>query len=398
MFENVLNIVFFRFFQDGMTEQIQGPGLILAALFCLVPQFGMAVPAPASPPALSSPASVSTAAAGAKIEKRDFLLMTLSIRDHLIIARMAPDGACRHYLRQGGGFSAVLPTANKGSDFSVTASPDGKMLAFFSTRSGATNLWVSDSDGLNQRSLTDSDTPIGEFRPLDEPPIQFSPDSRRIAYLQSGNLWICDLSGQNPGALTHEGGISAFAWQPAGKPEPGSKKESGGRLVYLRYGSIYLIGASGLPDELLANDATNYPTLSFNSNASSPELFFFYNGVWKINLQTKKRERLAGSFCFPNRVRSSPAGDSVAFISYSSDVREEVFTLTPGKKGVTTQITLGGASQPIFSRDGKWIYFSRQQGLWRIGLQNEKATQIYDASVFSVLPAELELSVPGACP
>ena len=380
-----------------MIARMKSPSLMMLTVFGLSlvsgPVSAAAAPAKPAPSPVASPTP-----SAPKLEKHDVLLMDLSINDQLVLTRMSPDGSCRQYLKQGGGFSPVLPSGNKGDDFAPTASADGKWLAFYSTRHGAANLWICDASGLNQRALSDSDTPLAEFRPTGEPPIQFSPDSKWIAYLQGGDLWICSIGGLNPRSLTHEQGVSAFTWEPLGDAKDGKGAQDAKRLAYLRYGSIRSIGVSGQPDELLAADAANYPTLSFNPNAKSHELFCFYNGVWKLNTLTKKRERLAGSFCFPNRVRSSPAGDTVAFLGFSSDVREEIFTAAPGKKG-STQLTLGGAAAPFYSKDGKWIYFTRKGGLWRISLQGEKAYPVYTGSVFSASAGELEYSAAtGACP
>lgn len=340
--------------------------------------------------AADAPAKISlppAAAQAPKIEKHDILIMNLSIHDQLIITRMSLDGSCRQFLRQSGGFNAVLPVANHGNDFAPAVSPDGRLIAFYSSRNGAVNLWVSDAAGMSQRPLTDSEASIAEFRPLNDPPIQFSPDGKLIAYLDSGNLWLSGVQGQNPVSLTHEQGVESFAWAPDGK-----------HLAYTRFGSLRYVASSGAPDELLAADAANFPTLSFNPNAKSNEIFYFYNGVWKFNTQTKKRERMVGSFSFPNRVRSSLSGDTVAYVGFSPDVREEVFTVAPGKK-TGTQVTQGGASEPVLSRDGKWLYFKRKGGLWRISTPGEKASMVYAASVFMVNAAQLEYAAaPGGCP
>jgi hypothetical protein len=370
-----------------MTTSISRRTCSAAALLALCLALASGFRADTVPKPVPDPAP--TAVPEPKIEKHDVLLMDLSINSQLILTRMAPDGSCRQYLRQAGGFSPVLPSGNKGNDFAPTSSPDGKWIAFYSSRAGAVNLWLCSSEGVNQRALTDSDSSIADFDPMQEPPIQFSPDSQSIAYLQNGDVWICNLSGLNAHALTHEQGVAAFAWAPSLDSK---------QLVYLRFGSIHLISSNGEPDELLAADAVNFPTLCFNPNAKRNELFFFYNGVWSVNLTTKKRSRLIGSFCFPNRVRSSPGGDSVAFLGYSSDVREEVFIANPGKKG-STQLTLGGASSPFYSHDGNWVYFTRKGGLWRISLQGEKAYPVYDASVFMVQPGQLDYTAQaGGCP
>lgn len=360
-----------------MQARSQSLFLVAAAL-----ALTLGLPAADAPKPLTPAAA--TAGAAPKIEKHDVLLMSLSINDHQILTRMALDGSCRLYLRQKGGFSPVLPSANKGDDFGAASSPDGKSFAFYSSRTGAVNLWISDPSGANQRPLTESDSSIAEFHALSEAPIQFSQDSKQIAYLQSDNLWLCDSSGNNPRALTHEQGVSTFAWSPDGH-----------HLAYLRYGSIHLVNSTGAPDELLAADAANYPTLAFNADAKSPDLFCFYNGVWRLNTVTKKRQRLGGSFCFPNRIQYNPGADMIAYLGYSSDARVEIFQ-SPASKKNPVQLTQGGAASPFYSRDGKWIYFSRKGGLWRISLAGEKAYAVYEGSVSMASAASLEFSPAAA--
>ena len=60
------------------------------------------------------------------------------------------------------------------SDTAPRFSPDGRMLAFLSTRSGTSQLWVLGLDGGEPRKVTD--VPGGV-----ETPVVFSPDGRRVA-------------------------------------------------------------------------------------------------------------------------------------------------------------------------------------------------------------------------
>jgi len=88
-------------------------------------------------------------------------------------------------------------------------SPDGTRIAFSSTRSGASEIWVCDSDGSKLRQLTflDAGANVGP---------SWSPDGRRIAFGGSEgeggpfHVQVVDASGGVPRRLTS--GPNAFPW------------------------------------------------------------------------------------------------------------------------------------------------------------------------------------------
>ncbi len=67
-------------------------------------------------------------------------------------------------------------TRNEKSDTTPRFSPDGRTLAFLSTRSGSSQLWVLGLDGGEARKVTD--VPGGV-----ETPVVFSPDGKRVAFV-----------------------------------------------------------------------------------------------------------------------------------------------------------------------------------------------------------------------
>jgi len=79
-------------------------------------------------------------------------------------------------------------------------SPDGSMIAFESTRSGASEVWVCRSDGTNLLQLTHLNTVTGTPR--------WSPDGRQIAFDSrapgNADIFVMDSRGSPPRKLTNE--------------------------------------------------------------------------------------------------------------------------------------------------------------------------------------------------
>jgi Tol biopolymer transport system component len=90
--------------------------------------------------------------------------------------------------------------ASSAADANPAYSPDGGRIAFSSHRSGASNIWVADSDGSHPVQLTDFDVHTGTPR--------WSPDGRTIVFdsLASGSwdLYLVDAEGGRPRPLTQE--------------------------------------------------------------------------------------------------------------------------------------------------------------------------------------------------
>lgn len=97
------------------------------------------------------------------------------------------------YLQRVSGQSVVQLTNDSADDVAPSFSPDGKKLAFCSTRSGNWDIYVMDCDGRNVVQVTS-----GAAQDLYP---SFSPDGTRIVYSSLSSqsdqweLWVADLEG-----------------------------------------------------------------------------------------------------------------------------------------------------------------------------------------------------------
>ena len=88
--------------------------------------------------------------------------------------------------------------ASTRSQSGPSISPDGSMIAFESTRSGASEVWVSNVDGSNAQQLT-------HFGLLDTGSARWSPDGKLLAFDSraggEANIWVVDPRGGVPHKL-----------------------------------------------------------------------------------------------------------------------------------------------------------------------------------------------------
>jgi TolB protein len=102
--------------------------------------------------------------------------------------------------QDGSGLGAI--TNNPADDTTPAFSPDGKLIAFTSTRDGNSQIYLMNADGSGARRL--SKNTFKEFSP------SWSPDGNWIAFTTTrdgqANIYIMDKNGNNAQQITKDGG------------------------------------------------------------------------------------------------------------------------------------------------------------------------------------------------
>jgi hypothetical protein len=311
-----------------------------------------------------------------KIQER--ILFSTVYKEKLVLTKLDPISGKRNFLSHlSAGFTSVLPEKNLGDDFSPVASNDGRWIAFYSNRADAVNLWLCDPLGKQQRQLTFHHNNIASFEPDLDGKIRFSPDSKNIAFLNHGNIWIYSLEENSLNALTHYDNISTLEWTPQGK-----------NIVYERKGSLHIIAAKGAPHSVLVQNTLSWPTLF----ARDSFIYFFQKGLWRIQTENKKTQRIFGSWIAPNRIKISPDGKLACLIGPSPERKPELFIIDLEKNFKSERVTRGGADFPIFSADSKTIFFLRDLCLWRINTDGKAARPLTFTQAYLPVTAQLEIS------
>jgi len=109
-------------------------------------------------------------------------------------------------------------------------SPDGRQIAFQSTRSGWSEIWVADRDGSHPRQLSDLRAAVAGCP-------HWSPDGKKIVFHSrhqiNASLFVVDVSGGRPMRLSHERSNEFFpSWSHDGKWIYFTSRRSGDRQVW----------------------------------------------------------------------------------------------------------------------------------------------------------------------
>jgi Tol biopolymer transport system component len=200
-------------------------------------------------------------------------------------------------------------------------SPDGKRIAFYSARAGKYDVWVVGADGTGLRQITRT-TRSGAMP-------AWSPDGSRLSLLSAAASYIVDLSKPEtpaaPEAIPAQdeagAGFNAFDWSPDGHR---------------------IAGYRSRPDAAL-------------------------EGIVTYSIEDRAFERLTETGSNPRwlpdgrRLVYMNEKGGLSMVDSRSKRAHELLSLLPDR-----------LSNPVPSRDGRWVYFVRESAeadLWLLTLE-----------------------------
>jgi Tol biopolymer transport system component/tRNA A-37 threonylcarbamoyl transferase component Bud32 len=239
-------------------------------------------------------------------------------------------GLAMYRVRASGGVPARIEGIGENVQDIATASKGRRLVYSRSLRDY--NIW--------QMALPAGGAPAGQTEKIlastrYEASGSYSPDGKRIAFSSNRGgvrqIWVADIDGSNPVALTNfaAGVAGSPQWSPDGQTIVFDARPEGSS-------DIYTIGAGGgapkrLTDHVRANVIPCYS----------------HDGRW-IYFQSSRTGRI------------------------------QLFRI-PAGGGPAVQITRGGANgQKMASPDGRWIYYGRGGGIWRVPVEGGEETSVVD--------------------
>jgi Tol biopolymer transport system component len=242
-------------------------------------------------------------------------------------------------------FSFTQLTYQSGTEFFPSLSPDGKTFIYASRASGNWDIYLQRVGGSNPINLT-KDSAADDSQPA------FSPDGERIAFRSErdgGGIFLMGATGES---LTR---VSDFGYSPAWSPD----------------GAELVVGTEKIPQP------STRPTKS---------------QLWTIDFKSNNRRLISeGDALQPTY---SPHKYRIAYWGRPSKAgqREDIWTI-PAGGGEAVRITDGTTIDinPVWSPDGKYLYFSSNRGgslnVWRVAVDEESGATLAQPEAVTTIGA-----------
>jgi Tol biopolymer transport system component len=247
-------------------------------------------------------------------------------------------------------------------DYAPSFSPDGRRIAFESSRSGeAEEIWTSDPDGAHPFQVTGG--PVnwrGAFRWRGNP--NWSPDGSRLVFSTNPgddvpDVWIVDADGGSLRRLTNDPSSDAVpVWSRDGWIYYRKDRVEGGDIVRVR--------ATGGTIERITQHGALYPMISQDGKTLFYTVTEQFSPLFSHSIDNGSERRLAE--CVEGRALATSAG-GLYYIGCASG-RERVplyrLDLASGRKDLIGMLDQGLGRFPglAVSPDAKTILFGRAGG------------------------------------
>lgn len=235
-------------------------------------------------------------------------------------------------------------TKTPGDEWSPQVSPNGKLVAFVSASQEGTTVEVMKTNGEDRRRLSGVAADHGSVR--------WSPDSRRVAYVESqggkAHGYVARLDGTTPILLSSFQTQEVGSWSPNGQAVAFVAR---GKGIWARNpDGVNEIQLTGTPDTSPVWSPDGRKIAFLSTRDGNPEIYV-------MKADGTDQQRLTESPAAERDIAWSPDGRRLLFVS-ERDGNREVYTLEL-PKGKLARLTYNSEAdeQPVWSRNGEKIAF-----------------------------------------
>ncbi len=288
---------------------------------------------------------------GPAVSRRGNRLAYVHYFEHVSIWRMTAPGPEGKRLRPLNQPTSLVSSTR--DDSGPQFSPDGKKLAFESTRSGSDEIWVCDADGSNAVQMT-------SFGGPDVTTPRWSPDGGRIAFDSNAagefDIYVVGASGGKPGRMTTN---------PANDGNPSWSRD--GLWIYFdsaRTGEqqVWKMPANGGEAAQVTKDGGFAPLESPDGKSVYYTNALFSTSLWKMPIEGGEASKvleglsnyenvaIVGSGIYFVTTQHTTGDSSIRFLSFATSSISNLATFEKSS-------VYGLAVSP----DGKWILYAPEQ-------------------------------------
>lgn len=199
---------------------------------------------------------------------------------------------------------------------------------------------------------------------------QISPDGTRIAFVRraaNDHIVVLDLARQTLSRITFDHGNSySPVWTPDGRSIIYWRENAGnGESALVQCAT----DGSGSPVELIRSHTPMTPT----SVSPDGKLLAYEEGtnIWLLSLEDHRRIGFAQRPFAESGARFSPDGRWIAYVSHETG-KPDVYVRSVSGSGERWLVSTDGGRWPRWSRDGRSIFYVRNDGVMRADVESGK--------------------------
>lgn len=281
-----------------------------------------------------------------------------------------------------------LILTKEGNNWCPSISPKGDLIAFFSDRTGAANLWIMEPDGKNQKQLTFEENSKNKIDLYNRGKIGWLKDGDYILFILNDDIWQTDLEGNNPFSLTSTHDITMF------KLSPDRSKILYSREKTKNHNGLWIMLYDGKNPVQIEKSIITYPAFDWVTN---DRIIFFNNTdiIFSMFNGTDRKKIKQTFYPFNDLLWSFP-GNTSGLIAFISDEKDGPNIWIVDQNGTNLmQITQKKGSSPFWYKDSSTIFFVESNDIYKFNIQSAEKKQLtYHFQAYFPVYAEIKIKKP----